>query len=185
MLGPFSKIVGAPNMTRVHERGARPGKVLVVGLGNPDRGDDGIGAAVAQALVGRLPPDAAVKVRRGDLLALIQDWEGFEAIVCIDAAAPMGVPGRICRVDLNSTALPRNLSFTSSHALGLPEAIELARSLQLAPRQIIVYAIEGASFDSGAPLTPAVAAAAQLAADQVVAEVGQLRCSTPEAAFDA
>ncbi len=172
-------------MTPADDRGARSNKVLVIGLGNPDRGDDGIGAVVAQALVGRLPPDVAVKVRRGDLLALIQDWEGFEAIVCIDAAAPMGVPGRICRVDLNSSELPRTLSFTSSHALGLPEAIELARSLQLAPRQIIVYAIESDSFGSCAPLTPAVAAAAHVVADQVVAEVDRLRCCTPEAAVDA
>jgi hydrogenase maturation protease len=106
---------------------------------------------------------------------LIDDWDGFDAIVCIDAAAPAGIHGRICRLDLNSTELPRNLSLSSSHGWGLPEAIALGRSLQRAPRQIIVYAIEGNSFDDGAALTPAAAAAAHVVADRVVAEVGRLR----------
>ncbi len=152
-----------------------PRKVLVIGLGNPDRGDDGIGTRVVHDLVGTLPPDVTVLARRGDLLSLIEDWAGFDAVVCIDAAAPRGVPGRICRIDLNSAELPRDLTFTSSHALGLPEAIELARALALAPRQLIVYAVEGGSFEGGAPLAPAVAAAARVVADRVAAEVGRLQ----------
>lgn len=165
-------------MTRagdVDEHAAAPRKVLVVGLGNRDRGDDGIGAVVARQLIDRLPPDVAVIARRGDLVSLIDDWNGFEAIVCIDASAPLGAPGRVCRLDLNSTELPRHSPFTSIHAFGLPEAIELARALQLAPRQIIVYAIEGGSFDNGAPLTPAVAAAAHVIADRVLADIVRLR----------
>lgn len=172
-------------MTRSDDRGARPGKVLVIGLGNPDRGDDGIGAVVAHELIGRLPPDVAVIARRGDLMSLVEDWNGFEAMVCVDATAPSGVPGRIRRLDLNSTELPRNLTFTSSHAFGLAEAIELARALQLAPRQIVVYAIEGGSFETGAPLTPAVAAAAREVADQMLADVIRLLHSTREVACDA
>lgn len=162
-------------MSEIADRGAPPRKVLVIGLGNPDRGDDGVGAIVARGLAGRLPPDAVVKVRSGDLLSLIDDWDGFDAVVCIDAAAPAGVHGRISRLDLNSTELPRNLTLRSSHAWGLAEAIALGRSLQRAPRQIIVYAIEGNSFDGGAALTPAAAAATHVVADRVVAEVGRLR----------
>jgi len=92
-------------------------KVLVIGLGNPDRGDDGIGALVAQHLAGSLPRDVPVMVRRGEALSLIDDWNGFDAVLCIDAAAPLGVPGRIHRLDLGSSALPQHLTFTSSHAL--------------------------------------------------------------------
>lgn len=167
-------------MSGAAQSAGRPGAVLVLGLGNPDRGDDGAGAAAAQALIGRVPPEVVVQVRRGDLLALIEDWEGFEALVCIDAAAPMGLPGRIHRVDVDATPLPASSGVTSSHAFGLPEAIELARSLELLPRRIIVYAIEGESFESGAPLTPAVAEGALRAADQVLAEVDRLQGITAE-----
>jgi hydrogenase maturation protease len=76
--------------------------------------------------------------------------------------------------------LPRDVVVTSSHALGLGEAIGLARTLQLAPQDIIVYAVEGRCFDGGAPVTREVAAAACLVADRVVAEVGRLRQRTME-----
>ena len=85
-------------------------KVLVACLGNPDRGDDGVGAAVARALAGRLRDGAALVVRSGDMLALIDEWTGFDAVVCVDAAAPMdaplGAPGHIRRVDLARDELP-------------------------------------------------------------------------------
>ena len=150
-------------------------KVLVIGIGNPDRGDDAVGAVVVQALSGRLPADVPVLLRRGDMLGLIEEWAGVDGLVCVDAAAPLGRPGRIHRIDLHARALPRDLPLTSSHVLGLAEAIELARTLDLAPQQIIVYAVESASFDSGMPLTPAVAAAARAVADQIVVDVGRLR----------
>jgi hydrogenase maturation protease len=159
-------------------------KVLVIALGNPDRGDDGIGAIVAQHLAGRLPRDVPLMVRRGAALSLIDDWNGFDAIVCIDAAAPLGAPGRIHRLDLDSSELPQHMTFTSSHGLGLPEAIGLARALKSAPRRIIVYAIEGGSFDGGVPLTPAVSAAASAVAEQVLTDVSRLRSCTGEAAHE-
>lgn len=159
-------------MTAAGDQGVSPRKVLVIGLGNPDRGDDGIGAMVAHDLVGRVPTAVVVIARRGDMLSLIEDWAGCDVLVCIDAAAPLGVPGRIHRIDLNSDELPRGVRFISSHALGLAEVIELARTLQLVPRKVIVYAVEGGSFDSGVPLTPAVAAAVRVVADRVVAELG-------------
>jgi hydrogenase maturation protease len=140
---------------------------------------------VAQDLRGRLPADIAVLTRRGDMLSLIEDWAEFDALVCIDAAACVTDPGRIHRIDLRADALPRELSLTSSHALGLAQVIELARTLQLAPRQIIVYAIEGGSFEPGAALTPAVAAAARVVAKRIIAEVGRMQHDSIEALSDA
>lgn len=151
-------------------------KVLVIGLGNRDRGDDGVGVLVARSLDGRLPPDVAIAARSGDVLSMIADWTDFEAVICVDAAAPMTEPGRIHRVDPASGALPPQIGLTSSHAFGLSEAIGLARTLHMAPREIIIYAVEGACFDAGAPMTPAVVAAVSTAADCIVAEVGRLRC---------
>jgi len=150
-------------------------KVLVLALGNADRGDDGIGALVAAKLAGRLRADVALRTRAGDMLALLDDWSGFDAVVCVDAAAPHTAPGRIRRIDLASDELPPGLWAASSHAFGFAEAVALARTLDRAPRDIIVYAIEGRGFEPGAPLTCDVAAAADDAADQVIAEVERLR----------
>jgi hydrogenase maturation protease len=156
-----------------------PRKVLVVGMGNPDRGDDGVGALVVRCLAGRLPADVSLVGRSGDALSLIEDWAGFDALVCVDAAAPVtasvSIPGRIHRIDLASDQLVREMSFASSHAFGVAEVIALARTLGLAPREMVVYGIEGACFDRGASMTPEVAAAAAAVAGRVVAEVGRLR----------
>lgn len=153
---------------------SRPPRIVVIGLGNPDRGDDGAGSAVATLLVDRLPAGAQLLNRRGDMLALLDDWAGADALVCIDAAAPMGRPGHIHRIDLDEADLPRTASAASSHALGLADAVALARALGTAPRKVIVFAIEGTCFDGGAPLTPEVAAALDSAATQVLAETAAL-----------
>ncbi|MGF6812950.1 hydrogenase maturation protease [Paraburkholderia sp. Clong3] len=162
-------------MTRTVDQCGAPRKVLVVGMGNPDRGDDGVGALVVRSIAGRLPADVSLVVRSGDALSLIEDWAGFDALVCVDAAAPEATPGRILRIDLASEQLVREMSFASSHAFGVAEAIELARTLGLAPREMVVYAIEGVCFDRGAPVTPEVAAAVDEVAGRVVAEVERLR----------
>lgn len=150
-------------------------RVLVLCLGNPDRGDDAIGPKVAAVLDGHLPEGVALTVRSGDVLALIEDWKGFDALICVDAAAPMTSPGTIHRMDLDEQELPRDFGFVSSHAFGLPEAVALARTLGLAPPGIVVYAVEGASFETGASLTPQAERAVGLVADQVAAEAARLQ----------
>lgn len=168
-------------MSIAGDQKAAPRKILVACLGNPDRGDDAVGTIAAQKLAGHLPADVALLVRSGDMLSLIDDWAGFDVVVCVDAAAPMEAPGRIHRIDLTTDTLPGDLSFTSCHAFGLGDAIRLARTLQRAPHHMIVYAVEGFCFDPGAPMTEAVAAAASEVARLVVAAVGHLLPEAMEA----
>jgi len=155
-------------------------KVLVACLGNPDRGDDGVGAAVAQALKGKLPADVILMTRSGDMLSLIDDWSGVDAVVCVDAAATMETPGRIHRIDLKTESLPANMAVTSGHAFGLAEAVQLARTLGLAPAEIVVYAVEGGCFEGGAEMTAAVTGAVAEVARLVIEEVRLLRQSVTE-----
>lgn len=157
---------------------AAPRKILVAAIGNPDRGDDGVGMLVAASLTGRLPPDAALVTRRGDIFGLIDDWADFDALICVDAAVPAGAPatapGCIHRIGAATGTLPVDLSFQSSHAFGLAEAIALGRALQSLPETVIVYAVEGGCFDNGAPVTPAVAAAAAAVATCILKEIARL-----------
>ncbi len=148
-------------------------RVLVVGIGNRDRGDDGVGALVIENLGGRLPGEAELRARSGDLLALIDDWAGFECVIVVDAAR-MGTPGRVHRIDALRHKLPVAPALPSSHAFGLPEVIALAQALDCAPADIVVYAVEGETFEAGAAMVPQVQAAARLVADKVVAEVHQM-----------
>lgn len=135
--------------------------ILVIGLGNPDCGDDGIGPLVAQALSRRLPDGVRVLTRLGDALALLEDWRGAEAVLVVDAAAPMSEPGRIHRIDAVREALPKMPPVSSTHAFGLGEAVDLARVLDALPPQLILFAVEGTSFAPGAAMTREVATAAE------------------------
>ena len=131
---------------------------LIIGFGNPDCGDDGAGPMVARLLTGRVA--ARVLERHGDALALLDEWDGAESLLLIDAAAPMGTPGRVHRFDLALAELPRALAGCSTHAFGLAETIALSRRLGTLPARSVVYAIEGTHFAAGTAVSPCVAEAA-------------------------
>ena len=150
-------------------------RILVLGIGNPDRGDDGVGAFVADRLRGRLDPGCEVRACVGDVLGIVDGCAGFQAWVCVDCAAPIEAPGRVYRIDLAAQELPPELLAASSHSLGITAAIELARTLGAAPRDIVFYAVEGRCFDLGAGLSVPVAAAAIELVEQIVQEVQDLR----------
>ncbi|MBI4920659.1 MAG: hydrogenase maturation protease [Devosia nanyangense] len=148
-------------------------RLMIIGLGNPDRGDDGVGGLVVEALAGRLPEGVETMVRTGDMLGLVEDWAGAQAVICIDAAATVGAPGRVHRIDGHAEALLPEPGLASSHAFGLAEAIALSRALGTAPPVLFVYAIEGSGFDTGAPVSAEVAAVVDEVATRVLAEVAR------------
>ncbi|MBD0842180.1 hydrogenase maturation protease [Streptomyces sp. TRM68416] len=151
---------------------SRRARIAVIGVGNEFRRDDGVGWAVIDRLRAReLPADAVLATCDGDPGRLIGLWEGARLAVVVDAAhTHPGSPGRVHRLALDAGLLPPP-SATSSHGLGLGEAVELARVLGLLPERLIVYAVEGADSDYGTGLSPAVAAAVAPLAEAVEAEL--------------
>ena len=165
----FLEVARTPDMS-----GGDQPRVLVVGIGNPDRGDDGFGPAVARRLRGRVPSTVRVLTRNGDALALIEDWNGFPSVIVIDAVAPISDPGRVHRLDLTDGPLPIGLAPRSSHAFGVAETVELARNLGRLPRCLIAYLVEGEQFATGAPLSPTVAEAIEMVAERIVVELSAI-----------
>ncbi len=147
---------------------------LVAAIGNPDRGDDGFGPAVARRLRGSVPAGVRLIERRGDVLALIEEWRGFSDVFVVDAAAPIGRPGRIHRLDLASQPFPEGFARSSTHAFGVGEAVELARRLGRLPPHLVAYLVEGERFDVGAPLSPPVAGTVDRVAERIRAELSAL-----------
>ena len=129
--------------------------VLVIGVGQPYRGDDAAGLEAAAHVSG-----AEVMLHHGEGLGLMALWEGYDAVILIDAAESGAPPGTLHRFDATDpNPLPARLFRTSSHAFGVHEAIETARTLGRLPEQMIVHAVEGADWTLGAPLTPEVRSA--------------------------
>lgn len=144
---------------------------IVIGIGNRDRGDDAAGYSVLELLRGTLPADVTLAGHDGDMAALISLLDGAQAAFLIDACTSGTLPGTVHRFDVTAAPLPQGIFSLSTHGLGLGEAVELARALGGLPPQCIVYAIEGGSFEMGAPLSPAVAAAAEAVAGKLRTEL--------------
>lgn len=150
-------------------------QIFIVGFGNEYRGDDGVGPRVARHIrEWRLPGIQVLEVP-GDLLNLLERWQEAAAVILVDAVSSGHPPGTMHRFAAHLEPLPRAwFSPASTHALGLPEAVELARTLHKLPPRLIVFGIEGEDFTPGAALSPEVARAVPQAARRVVQEVQEL-----------
>ena len=151
---------------------------IVIGVGNLDRGDDGLGREVARLLRPMAPEGLEVAEHDGEPTALIARLDGAGAAYLIDACASGAPAGTIHRADVSAAPLPPSLSGLSTHGLGLAEAIEIARALGQLPALCIVYAIEGESFSPGAPLSARVIAAASRLVRRLVPEISRGSKST-------
>ena len=132
-------------------------QVCVVGIGNPDCGDDSIGPLIIQKLEqDDLQETRLIKVS-GETAGLIEIFAGNKIVILIDAIAAMSKPGTIHRFDATGNPLPSEMfSNYSTHSMGVNEAIEKGRALENLPERIIVYGIEGVSFDPGESICPEV-----------------------------
>jgi hydrogenase maturation protease len=139
---------------------------VVVGIGNPTRGDDGAGRAVARRLRARQPRGIEVRECDGEATGLMAAWEGAEEVVLVDACRGAGPPGSIHDFDATEIegSASRPLRHGSTHSFGVAAAIGLARALVCLPPHLVLYGIEGRSFGEGAGLSPE----AERAVDEVV-----------------
>ena len=145
---------------------------VVIGVGNPDRGDDGAGILVLAQLEGRLPAGVRlVRLSGADPGQIIEAWAGADRVFLVDAMVSGAAAGTLRRFDAVAEPLPAGVSLASTHALGAGAAIEMARVLGRLPQTLTVYAIEGATFSVGVPMGGAVAAAAAEVAGRILEEV--------------
>lgn len=147
--------------------------VLVIGIGNETRGDDGAGLLAARRIREMARPGVRVLELTAEPSDLIDAWRGARRVYVIDCAAPVGQPGTIRRFAAHDTPLPASLGAVSSHGMGLVAAIELARALDELPDRLIVYAIEGTAFAAGARPHPTVRKAAGDVARAICGELAQ------------
>jgi hydrogenase maturation protease len=149
-------------------RGA-PLRVVVAGVGNAFRRDDGAGIAVAEE-VRRRAPDVEVVTCEQEPSRLLDAWSGADTAIVVDAVSSGAPAGTVHRFDASAGPVPASVFRGSTHALGVGEAIELARALGRLPASVLVYGIEGREFAAGEGLTPAVAAAVEPLAAEVLAK---------------
>jgi hydrogenase maturation protease len=150
--------------------------VLVIGVGNLLRADDGASAEVVRRLrERRTQPGIEVSEQLCEPSDLLEAWQGRDAVVLVDTMRSGEPPGTIRRFDVSGEPLPASLrGSVSTHGFGLHEAIELGRALHRLPRRVIVFAVEGCDFEAGATPSPEVEAAVGPLARAILREAGEL-----------
>jgi hydrogenase maturation protease len=129
-------------------------RTLILGLGNPILSDDAAGLQAARQLyelVGGDDVDLVEAAVAG--MQTVQLLSGYGRAVIIDVVQDEARVGEVWRLD---SAELEDVSSTSSHGIGLGQALRLARLMGLpVPEQILIYAIAAADTTTfGESLTP-------------------------------
>ena len=149
---------------------------VVIGVGNILLRDEGVGVAVARQLAAAAAlaegtaasPLANARIVDGgtlglDLLDIIQTTDHLILIDAVDVGA---APGSV--VVLRGSDVQGALyGHVSPHQVGVGDLIAVADLTGTLPRDVVLIGIQTGAIEVGLDLTPAVAAAVQVAADLV------------------
>ncbi|RKY16919.1 MAG: hypothetical protein DRQ55_16995 [Planctomycetota bacterium] len=162
---------------------AEPGETLVVGLGNPILGDDGVGWRVIDELDELDHDEASLQQACVGGVSLMELLVGYRRAIIVDAIIdPEEAPGSVWCRPLSAVETGVASHLDSSHDAPLPAAIAAGRAMGAnLPSDIDVVGIviqRGDVF--GEELSDVVAAAVPVAAAEVVGVLRERRSSSPQ-----
>ena len=155
---------------------ATPPSILVIGLGNPILGDDGVGWRVAAALQQDLTADdsyaADVEIDSFALggLSLMERLVGYNKAIIIDAVQTgQSFPGQVHELTLEDLPDLSTGHSTAAHDTSLQTALRLGRAMgAVLPDDVSIIGIEAEQvYEFSEELTPDVAAAVPIAVQKV------------------
>lgn len=146
-------------------------ETIVIGIGNPYRGDDGAGLKVARTLKNKMPPGVRVEESSGEIGELMELWKDCKKALAVDALSSGGPPGKVMRFEAHAGPLPAETFHYSTHGLSLAEAVELARAMNALPPRLVIFAIEGKDFTAGEALSKEVERACGEVTDKILGEL--------------
>jgi len=153
---------------RVHS----PPGIAVLSLGNPLRGDDGIGSRIIEHLQThpRLPGD--VTLIDADMLRpeFLLCMNNYRRVLFIDAVEIGQQAGEWTRIELRVRKINPDFfkCLFSSHDLHLTDLIVMGCALNLWPPSIELYAVQPAQFGWGTSLSKRVQEAIPFIDDEIV-----------------
>ena len=149
-------------------------RILIAGVGNVLRGDDGFGVEVARALsrgCSSLPAGVTVFEVGIAGIPLVQElMDGYDALIVADAVERGGAPGTIYLIEPDITD-PLTLdpgalhsSLADAHYTEPSKVLVLAKALGVLPPKVFIIGCQPAGFDElGAELSAQVESAVGVA----------------------
>ncbi|GAB5468374.1 MAG: hydrogenase maturation protease [Rhodospirillales bacterium] len=145
--------------------------LAVIGCGNRNRSDDGVGPRVIERLrAADLPSDVGLFDAGTDGMAVMYRARGVARLILVDARSPEGTPGAVYEVPgaVLQAPPPHSLNL---HDFRWDHALYAGRKLygEAFPSDVQVFLIEAESLDLGVDLSPAVEAASESVATRIAA----------------
>jgi hydrogenase maturation protease len=161
-------------------------RTLVLGLGNPLMGDDGLGLAALERLATRwvVPPEVQLLDGGTGGLQLLPPIEDADRLILLDAIEAGEAPGRL--VVLERDELPRYFAHKlSPHEIALRDVLALAELRDRLPADLVAIGLQPGRVTMGPGLSPEVEAGVPAMLDAVVARLGHWQCRLPLATREA
>ena len=133
--------------------------VVVIGIGNPYRRDDGVALEVLRGVEALRLPGVRCLESDGESTALCDAWTGAQLAVVIDAMRSGAAAGTLHVGTMGADALAVHTPSGGSHALSLADALALGEVLERLPARLLVVGVEVGEVGDGPGLSEAVAAA--------------------------
>jgi hydrogenase maturation protease len=155
-----------------HETPDAANTVVVLGLGNLLRRDEGLGIRGLQRLQARYRlPDNVLPIDGGTLgLELLSYVEAGERLLVLDAMLTDGPPGTLLRLAGEEVPVYFGVK-TSPHEISLPDLLAVARLRDREPREVVVLGLQPEAIELGWELSPAVTAQVDALADAAAREL--------------
>ncbi len=147
--------------------------LTIIGCGNLNRSDDGVGVLVAQRLAASLDPALAERVRVHDAgtdgMGVMYKAREATALILVDACRSGSEPGTIFEVpgeELERRPEPSSLNL---HDFRWDNALFVGRKIygENFPKEVVVFLIEAECLDLGLSLSPVVEQAAQVVIEKI------------------
>jgi len=131
--------------------------LLVLGIGNPSMGDDGVGNQVIELLAeSALPPNVEIEDAGLPGWGLPAWFEGWSNVILVDAVQMGQAPGSWRRFHPEEVQMELENDALSLHQPDLACGLALAQALDLLPENLVLYGVEPADVNPGEALSPAV-----------------------------
>jgi hydrogenase maturation protease len=150
-------------------------KTLVIGLGNPILGDDGVGWRVVEEIARQTVSNPEVEVDCVSLggLSLMERLTGSERVILVDSIYTGKNPnGTVRQLSLNEILDISSGHTASAHDTSLLNAMKLGRSMEIplpSDKNVFIIAIEAENvYDFSEMLSPKVEAAVPQAVEIVL-----------------
>ena len=135
----------------------RHGRTLVLGVGNPLMGDDGLGLAALEMLREEWEIPADVEVVDGGTwgLTLLPAIESSDRLLLIDAIDAGSAPGTLHQLERDQ--IPRHLATKiSPHEVDLREVLALAELRGTLPLEMVAIGLQPAAVELSSELSETV-----------------------------